>query len=800
MSSSRNEASESATRLIMTNSLTTYKNQTLRFAEFSIKKTKNRSNEIQKIDSAYKTFMTKIVVKDANQYPSIAFPPFITIEDKGKKYAVKIIDFDKSVFAETNSTRTTYDTHLEHYRDAISKLIKLIYNFYISRSSKKDKNSDFTISSNVLCYIGFLLNQYFLEFQGYLVDITYLDAISQFVANFIKQTTHPLTSPGMMHSNDITKQFTRAKQALIQHQNSIQQQVISIAKKNFLSSTEQTLASNLLKIKPFIENFIILLAKSLRPQQDWETIDSTIIENFKNIATIDPPFHQWIKLCGMEFTDEFENNTFQIEKDKFQKPQFVIDNNAIKSLKKCTSIFISSAYHKDKFTLFSTANEFSNTVETLRKICIFIDRLIAMRHFYRNLWSFISSKLTSIESDHFDFLLMVLGNFNHYLKLVYDQLEIAISLITKKFNGVVLPTDQQALLAAYKEQLNMFTKELFNPIQELISSHQKSSLQQAVQFELPADNIFNIASQLIKNYELNIEFKEAQNSRKKTQTNTPRHLKIQTLATPSSGPQEPFESPLSSSRPITKKKPTKTSGNKTPSHSNTPDSKHKILQPDAQNHPQKTDTDSITPESNSDSENGEDSPPKEAPDFHRPGQIVQHHLPFDRESRKLESNLRKIRRQIKAIVEDEKPSVKMNNAYASFLRALNDLKVKADQLQNETEYNRKEKGYTVQQLTIDLCGKTREHLKLDKNSRINNSRTFTASIQTIIELPKYQSINDHTNWFGYTCKFIKDILLCISVIGIYHLYKRGGLFTTATREQAYQTEIAARELENALKP
>ena len=147
------------------------------------------------------------------------FPPIFKLSaDKDSSSAESMHMTEDEVANVSTTLSHETDTCLSKYREDVLSAILKLQEYYNLRKPKRRNTAD--ITSSVIIYLLYMLETKCLNFSGYVYDIAYLDALSNFV-NAYASIKGKENSQHFTYMQPVYTYLSSAKQALEQHQESL---------------------------------------------------------------------------------------------------------------------------------------------------------------------------------------------------------------------------------------------------------------------------------------------------------------------------------------------------------------------------------------------------------------------------------------------------------------------------------------------------------------------------------------------------------------------------------------------------
>ncbi len=164
--------------------------------------------------------------------------------------------------------------------------------------------------------------------------------------------------------------------------------------------------------------------------------------------------------------------------------------------------------------------------------------------------------------------------------------------------------------------------------------------------------------------------------------------------------------------------------------------------------------------------------------------------------------LKKIRNRLDEIYTAGAIDENTREAYERLFTALDQIDLKVKMMEKEKNSPaRLAKAEATRKLTILLCKKTLEFVKLPKEQQATQALNFTNKvIKAELSASRNNFLDEHKSAFAKFLRAVKELALCLVGYGFYLAYKRGGFFETDTRAAAHQVAESSAQLTTQLTP
>lgn len=222
---------------------------------------KKHLEEIKAINALHKRYLSKIVLFNKHDFQGL--PVIFQFGDKEKASEVSCLRFNDDEVEEIGKHMAQLpDIGLRVYRLEIQDAIRLLKGFYRERKKmflgheNKKKEQDNT--SAVLSYLMYILQTYCLNWEGYDIDIAYLDALYKFIREYASMAK----TQNDVHFSRLEEVNKHIKNALEE----LRQRQLKLTMKDHLNELVECTSFNVDKL---LRNFIRLIT----PVKNWDFID-----------------------------------------------------------------------------------------------------------------------------------------------------------------------------------------------------------------------------------------------------------------------------------------------------------------------------------------------------------------------------------------------------------------------------------------------------------------------------------------------------------------------------------------------
>lgn len=222
---------------------------------------KKHLEEIKRINALHKQYLAKIVIFDRHEFQGL--PVIFQFGEKEKASEVSCLRFNDDEVEQIGTKMSQLpDIGLAIYRMEIQDAIRKLQGYYRERKKTifghESKKKEFDNTSAVLSYLMYILQTYCLNWEGYDIDIAYLEALYKFIREYAGLGNHE-NNDHFDRLKEVNKHIKQAIQNLKERQS-------KLSLKDFLIDLKETTS---FKVNGLLRNFIRLIT----PVENWHFID-----------------------------------------------------------------------------------------------------------------------------------------------------------------------------------------------------------------------------------------------------------------------------------------------------------------------------------------------------------------------------------------------------------------------------------------------------------------------------------------------------------------------------------------------
>lgn len=470
---------------------------------FTEKELKEYKAAIEKINVLHQRHLEKILVKGHPNAKVLTLPPIfskVSGEEKPQANVLLKMPIIEDLY---NSKPIFSDPILRHYTHHVLTAMRQLADYYKRRIKKRMwffQGNENDITSGVLSYLILMLSQHCVKFEGYNVDIAYLEAISDFVSDFasLEEGAH---RERLEQLTEVTSALAKAKAILEHHRLSL--------------SMEELIGQFQADSGRITEDLIRSYIKAIMPNDKWDDVDCANMEFFaarvvtpryeyqnRNIpwptSEISLPkclFSYWIQHAATDYVRSLsltKKDLIPIKPGKAVIPDFNTDPEDLKNIKKVftdsVNILTQQIKHESGYRSVKNFTPVEETAEIAKRAKVYfdlyqlIDRIIVAQYFCLHIWWQLKElgERYFRDSQECDLVFQVLAGLGAQIEKLADKLLIPIRELQVLSTEALHTHPQNMLTKKFISLLESVKGELYQGIRQLVEKH---NTRQALDFK-----------------------------------------------------------------------------------------------------------------------------------------------------------------------------------------------------------------------------------------------------------------------------------------------------------------------------